>query len=72
MNNSNLPPILHHFRDMANYSYNHRCRQGGVPRFYAILPGERSIDSRLRNLASKNRNIPLSYGVKFISISRTV
>jgi len=49
VNNSNLRPILHHFRDMADYWSDFRCRGG----FNALVLGE-PLNSGMRNLASRN------------------
>ena len=59
INNSTLLPILHRFRDTADYWYNFRRRQ--EVSLVNTLVWSESLNSGLRN-------IPLSYDIKFISI----
>ena len=63
-------PISHRFPIIAEYWSNYRCRQG-VLLFNAIVMSE-ALNSRLRNLASRNYRHQFFADVKHISISRTL
>ena len=70
VNNSNLPRILHRFRDTVHYLSNFCCRQG-MPIFYALVRGKplATFIAQFTRSYNETRNIPLSYGMKSISIS---
>ena len=69
VNNSNLPRILHRFRDTVDYLSNFCCRQG-MPIFYALVRGKPpTFIAKFTKSYKETRNIPLLYGMKSISIS---